>query len=72
MYRNIKSEIGKNIKQRRHARKWTQQMLAEKVKCDRSVIARVEKGDRTSFDVENLSRYAEVFGCKLVELLPDD
>ena len=72
MYQNIKQLVGKNIKQRRHDLNWTQQMLAEKVNCDRSVIARVESGDRASFDVENLSRYAEVFGCKLIELLPED
>jgi transcriptional regulator with XRE-family HTH domain len=72
MSRNIKHFVGSNIKKYRKQGKLTQQQLAVRLHCDRSVIAKLENGSqKTSFDLEKLAQCAIALSVGLHQLIPD-
>jgi transcriptional regulator with XRE-family HTH domain len=62
--------IGKIVKQRREAKRWNQQELADKADVTQATISRLEAG---VFDpkISSLRSIAAALGCSVVDLLPE-
>jgi len=65
------SNIGKNIKARREAKGWTQELLAEITGIHRVTIARYETTDG-GMNIETAKKLASALGCSVGDLLADD
>lgn len=63
--------VGARIQRLRERRDWSQLDLAEKVGINNSVLSRIESGKR-SVRVEELNKFAEVFGVKPDYILGKD
>ena len=60
--------LGRNIRERRNQRGWTQATLAELVRVDVETISRIERGAIVP-SILKLEQIAEVLGAPLAELL---
>jgi transcriptional regulator with XRE-family HTH domain len=60
--------IGRNVKQRRTSRGWTQQVLADRVGTSRIYVAQIEGGAR-DISLAMLERVAKALQVKPAELL---
>ncbi len=58
-------EVGRILRALRHRRGWTQQELATRVGCSRSVVSRVERG-HTDAGVSTLEQMARALDARLV------
>ncbi len=61
-------DIGKNIREARIRRGWTQEEMAERLYCTRQTVSNYEQG-RSRPDVETLTKIAEVLGTDATELI---
>lgn len=61
-------KIGKFIKKMREEKKWSQEILADKLFCDRTKINKIEKGKRY-IKVDDLILLSEIFELSMEELI---
>lgn len=66
--KNFLRELGYRIRERRHARGWTQAQLAEKCALHRTFIGSVERGER-NLAILNLRLIARLLRVSLAQLL---
>jgi len=59
--------FGLNVSQRRNAKHWTQEVLAERADLDRSYIAGIEVGRRNP-SLKSIASIARALGTSLVQL----
>jgi len=64
------SQVGMQIKIRRLRSGMTQLALAQKVHVDEATVSRHEHGKNITLDI--IPVYAEAFGCKLYDLIPQE
>jgi transcriptional regulator with XRE-family HTH domain len=64
----ILAAFGQNVRQRREARQFTQEVLAEKADLDRTYISDIERGTRNP-GVKNVVRLAKALGVTSAKLL---
>jgi ribosome-binding protein aMBF1 (putative translation factor) len=60
----IIKEIGKAIIERRKAKNWTVQKLADETGIHRPNLTKME-GGKTNFTIESLQKIAQAMGCRL-------
>ena len=63
--------IGKIVKQRREAKRWNQQELADKSTITQATISRIEAGVLDDPKINTLRNLAAALGCTVVDLLPE-
>lgn len=63
--------VGKNIKARRKANKWTQEQLAKRAGVTASIVSKMELGTRP-VDAFATIRFSIALGCKYADLLKVD
>ncbi|MCG7333569.1 helix-turn-helix domain-containing protein [Salinicoccus roseus] len=64
-------EIGKNIRQYRKQKGWSQEDLAFECKFHRTYIGAVERGEK-NITILNLLKIKEQLGVRLVDLYPEE
>jgi transcriptional regulator with XRE-family HTH domain len=62
--------IGQKVKLLREKAKLNQEQLAQYLSVDQSLVSKCEKGDR-QFQVDQLEKLGNLFGCSLNELMAD-
>jgi transcriptional regulator with XRE-family HTH domain len=65
---SIVKRVGRNIKRVRTGRRWTQQVLADRVGTSRFYVAQLEAGSKQC-SLEMLERVAKALGVKVTRLL---
>lgn len=68
---DIKSKIGKRIKELRTLKKYSQEELAARAGIDRTYINSVENGKR-NVSIVNIEKIASALGCTLQEFFTSD
>lgn len=59
---------GQNVRKRREARRFTQEVLAERAALDRTYISNIERGTRNP-GIENVVRLASALGVTSAKLM---
>ena len=62
--------LGRRVRELRHAKKWSQERLAEQADLDRSYVAGIEVGGRNP-SLKALDRLAAALAVRLSELFDD-
>lgn len=68
---NIKTKIGKRIKELRALKKYSQEELAARADLDRTYINSVENGKR-NISIINIEKIAKALDCSLQEFFSSD
>lgn len=64
---SIKIKFGRNVRKYRHAKKYSQEKLAELSGLHRTYISDVERGER-SIALENIEKLANALGIEIHKL----
>jgi transcriptional regulator with XRE-family HTH domain len=67
MSKSIRNKFGKNIRELRKQKGWSQELLAEKVGLHRSYISVVERGEK-NLSIDNIAKIAKTLGVSLETL----
>lgn len=67
MAKDVKKQFGARLKQLRHAKKLSQEELANKTSLHRTYISDIERGDR-NVSLENIHKLAKGLGVHTNEL----
>jgi transcriptional regulator with XRE-family HTH domain len=68
-FKQMRQEIGLNIKKQRENTSYTQQQIAEKVEKSRFWLTAIETGNNSP-TMEGLYQLAEVLNCTIYDFLP--
>ena len=64
----VLTAFGQNVRKRREARHFTQEVLAERAELDRTYISDIERGTR-NLGIENVVRLAAALGVTSAKLM---
>lgn len=68
----ITEAFGRAVREKRLARKLTQQQLADRIEKPREYISDVERGRWKTIDPDIADSIAKALGCKIAVLLQDE
>lgn len=68
MENDILKEFGNRIRELRKEKNWSQEQLAAQSNFHRTYIGMIERGER-NISLQNIKRFAEVFGMSIDNLL---
>ena len=66
---NIKSEVGRKVRELREGRGWSQEELGFQSGLHRNYIGGIERGER-NVAIMNIAKLAKAFGVRPKDLLP--
>jgi transcriptional regulator with XRE-family HTH domain len=67
MSKSVRNKFGKNIRELRKQKGWSQELLAEKVDLHRSYISVVERGEK-NLSLDNIAKIAKTLGVTIETL----
>ena len=67
MSKSTRNKFGKNIRDLRKQKGWSQELLAEKVGLHRTYISVVERGEK-NLSIDNMAKIAKTLGVTLETL----
>lgn len=67
MSKSTRNKFGKNIRELRKQKGWSQETLAEKVGLHRTYISVVERGEK-NLSIDNIAKIAKTLGVSLETL----
>ena len=66
----VLTAFGQNVRKRREARRFTQEVLAERAELDRPYISDIERGTQNP-GVKNVARLAKALSTSTAQLMED-
>lgn len=67
MSKSARNKLGKNIRNLRHEKGWSQEELADKVGLHRTYIGAIERGEQ-NVTIDTIAKFAKQLGISLQEL----